>query len=62
MLRFPVVVAGCSTHAAGPGPAPSSMSATGVPATRTVDVVAVDAEGRPANGYHEITGDQPVPD
>lgn len=68
MLRFALVlaaalvVAGCSTHAAGPGPATTSASATAVPATRTVDVVAVEAGGRPVNGYHEITGDQPVPD
>ncbi len=57
-------VAGCSTHAAGPAPGSvsSSTSVAGAPVTEILDAVAVDAGGRPVNGYRETTGDQPVPD
>jgi hypothetical protein len=55
-------LAGCSTHPAGPGPASSSTSTVGAPATEILDAVAVDSNGRPVNGYHETAGGQTVPD
>ena len=52
------VLAACSTSTSRTAPAPST---TAGPATSVVTEVAVRA-GQPVNGYHENSGDQPVPD
>jgi hypothetical protein len=62
-----LLAGGCSTNTSSTAPTsisasqPSTTSAAAA-ATDIVNEVAVNASGQPVNGYHETTGDQPVPD